>query len=218
MASALLLDFGGVVHRSAQELLVRLGDAEPALRGVVERRATLGERPDDEWAQMMRREITEREYWAARATEIGQLLGQRWAIPDLMDWLFDLPEAELVRPEIEALAADARQAGIPVGVLSNDLAAFHDQSWLDRQTFLHRIDALVDASVTGVLKPDPRAYLLAADALGRPAGQIVFLDDIPWNVEGAQAAGMTSYLLDVADPAAAIDAARERLGLLGRAA
>ena len=35
---------------------------------------------------------------------------------------------------------------------------------------------LVDASVTGILKPDPRAYALAVEALDTPGGPGLVLD------------------------------------------
>jgi putative hydrolase of the HAD superfamily len=67
-----------------------------------------------------------------------------------------------------------------------------------------------------VLKPDPRAFASAAEALGLPAEQIVFLDDMPWNVEGAVAAGLTAVRVPWDNPAPAIDTARELLGLGNR--
>jgi putative hydrolase of the HAD superfamily len=75
------------------------------------------------------------------------------------------------------------------------------------------LDALVDGSVTGVLKPDPRAYAIAAEALGRPASEIVFVDDMPCNVDAGREAGMIALLLDLADPAEVFGRARKELGL-----
>ena len=75
------------------------------------------------------------------------------------------------------------------------------------------VDALVDASVTGILKPDPRAYALAATALGAEPGDIVFVDDMPWNVEGARRAGMIALELDLSDPDEVFERARKELRL-----
>jgi putative hydrolase of the HAD superfamily len=85
-----------------------------------------------------------------------------------------------MRSEAGALVADAQAANVPVGVLTNDLTAFHGDGAMARQKSVRRGRA-GHGSVTGVLKPDPRAYALA-DALGHPASAIVFVDDMPWNV------------------------------------
>jgi len=75
---------------------------------------------------------------------------------------------------------------------------------------------IVDASLTGVMKPDPRAFRGGAEALGLPAEQIVFLDDMPWNVDGARQAGMTAIRVPWDDPGPAIDTARNLLDLPSR--
>jgi putative hydrolase of the HAD superfamily len=133
----------------------------------------------------------------------------------MMAWLEDgeISEAERIRSQAAELVADAQSAGVLVGVLSNDLAAFHDDDWLDRQQVLKQVDVVVDGSVTGVLKPDPRIYLTAADRLGTAPERVVFIDDIPWNVAGAEAVGMTACLLDLAEPGVAFGLARKWLGL-----
>lgn len=117
------------------------------------------------------------------------------------------------RPEASALARDARAAGVPVGALTNDLAALGGSAARTVVPFLAELDVLVDGSDYGVLKPDPRAYLLAAQELGRPAAQTVYLDDLPWNVTGAEAVGMVAFEVDLTKPSAAFDAARDALKL-----
>lgn len=212
---ALLLDYGGVVSRSTFELLPLIGAAHPELAGPLRRRGTLGPDHDELWAQMMRREISEREYWARRAAEFGRAFGADWDVRALLTWLEDgnVDEAARIRPEAATLVADVRAAGMAAAVLSNDLAAFHDDDWLERQEMLRTVDVVVDASVEAVLKPDPRIYLIAAQRLGTPPERVVFVDDIPWNVTGAEAVGMTAFLLDLAEPAAAFGLARKALGL-----
>ena len=53
----------------------------------------------------------------------------------------------------------------------------------------------------------------AARALGLPPGQIVFLDDMPWNVEAAVQAGMLAVRVPPDRAGPAVDAARDLLGL-----
>ena len=72
---------------------------------------------------------------------------------------------------------------------------------------------IVDATYTGILKPDPRAYEICTQQLGLPPHDCVFVDDQRRNVEGAQRAGMVAVWFDVTDPGASCDEARKRLGL-----
>ena len=110
--------------------------------------------------------------------------------------------------------ADARSAGIVVGALTNDLLGFHGQRWVDEQAWLALFDVVVDAAITGVSKPDPRAYAAAAEALGVPPGGIVYLDDMPWNVEGGRVAGFHALEVSYTAPGAAVAAARSLLALV----
>lgn len=212
--TALLLDVGGVVFRSGSEMLAALGEREPAARAVTARRGPLGPEPDPDWDRMLRGEVSEREYWALRAAEVGRALGRDgWSTHEFMAELYEASGEEIVRPAAAALMADVRAAGLPLGILTNDLAAFHGDRPLGLHPVVRDVDVLVDASVTGILKPDPRAYAAAVDGLGVPAGDIVFVDDMPGNVEGARRAGLHAVALDLRDPDAAFVRARQALGL-----
>ncbi len=209
----LLLDLGGTAFGSGLERLAFLGEREPAVRSIAARRGPLGPEPDPLWDAMLREEVTEREYWHARSDEVGAALGQPgWPITAFMHLLYSLVE-DALRPEAAALVADAQAAGMRVGALTNDLTAFHGDDGMADDPFIAGLDALVDGSVTGVLKPDPRAYALAAEALGLPPSAIVFVDDMPWNAVAAREAGMIGLLLDLADPAEVFERARKELGL-----
>ena len=91
-------------------------------------------------------------------------------------------------------------AGGRVAILTNDLRAFHGPEWTDSVTVLGEVDALVDGSVTRVLKPDPRAYEAALRALDDPdPASVVFVDDQHGNLVGAEQAGMVSVWFDPVD-------------------
>lgn len=215
MASrALLLDLGGTVFRSGSEMMGLLGEQQPAAREVVARRGPLGPSTDPLWDSMIREEISEREYWARRSDEVGRALGRPgWPIQEFMHTLYALAGDDIIRPEAAELIADTRTAGVRVGVLTNDLRAFHGDTAMAAHPVLDEVDVLVDASVTGILKPDPRAYALAAERLGADPAEIVFVDDMPWNIAGARRAGMIALELDLTDPGKVFDEARTELGL-----
>ncbi len=212
----LLLDIGGVLHASASYLVHRMAEREPAVRPLLDEIGGLATERDELWQAMLRRELSEREYWAQRATELGAAFGESWDTRDLIGRLYEMPRHDWLRADMVDLMADTRAAGLRLGALTNDMAAFHGQDWVDQQDYLALFDVVIDASLTGVLKPDPRAFTSAAQALGLPLPQVVFLDDMPWNVEGASAVGMTAIRVPWDDPGPAIDTARELLRLAPR--
>jgi putative hydrolase of the HAD superfamily len=213
-AHALVLDIGGVVLRNARELIraraARDGDAVGAY---IAQEDVAG--PDDgHWQAMLRHEVTERQYWADRAVDLGKVLGhEAWTTRDLVTWLYHDPDADFLNPEVVDLMVDTRAAGLPVIALTNDLVDFHGQEWADTQDWLKQFDTVVDGSLTGVLKPDPAAYQFAIDEAGVPAEEIVYLDDMPWNVTGGLAVGLQAIEVLYDDRHAAVAEARRRLGL-----
>jgi len=211
--TGLLLDIGGVVHRTGVHLAGRLAEIEPAMKPVLEGIGGIASDRDELWQQVLRHQIGEREYWAQRAAEFGAAVGETWDTGALMARFYALPEQEWLCAGTIELMTDAKAAGLRVGALTNDMTAFHGPEWVARQEHLKLFDVIVDASLTGVSKPDPRAFRGGAEALGLPAEQIVFLDDMPWNTEGARQAGMTAVRVPRDDPAPAIDTARELLRL-----
>lgn len=60
-------------------------------------------------------------------------------------------------------------------------------------------DVVVESSVVGLRKPDPRIYLLACDKLGVRPDQCVFLDDIGVNLKSAQQVGMATIRVPLED-------------------
>lgn len=207
----LLLDIGGVVIRTPFELLgaaERAADLPPNVLGA---RGPFDEAGDPEFAEVAAGTLTERAYWQRRAERAAADLGTQPTTKSLMLRLFDLPFEELLRSETVALAERARRAGHPVGFLTNDLADFHGDEWLQTMPILAGGENLVDGSLTGYLKPDARAYDLGARQLGLPPEQVVFVDDQPANIEGAQTFGLQAVWFDVRDPQSSADAAWEVL-------
>ena len=213
MAHGLLLDVGVVLFKSAWEI----ADDYERLRGLpvgtVVGRGPLDAEGDDLWQEYLAGRATERDYWlsfAARAERNGAPLDGH---PTLMRAMFQTPGVEGVRPEALALVNACIAAGIKVGILTNELMDFQGRAWVEAQPWFPLFPVLVDSSEIGIRKPDPRAYEMAIDLMGMPAGDIVFIDDNPTYVKGGDDVGLRSILLDVRDPAAAFDEAARELGL-----
>jgi putative hydrolase of the HAD superfamily len=72
---------------------------------------------------------------------------------------------------------------------------------------------IVDATHTGILKPDRRAYQLAVDELKTRPDEILFVDDQMRNVVGAAKAGLQVQYFDLRDINGNIAAIATRLNL-----
>lgn len=211
---ALVFDFGGPVLLTAFEAVDVLGSDAPAYR-LLHGRGPMAsaDHPDPDWDDLMAGRITERTYWDHRAAEWGELGGGGESIREMIAHLFDPPRPGLIREGAVRLMHEARLAGHPIGVLTNDLHAFHSDEWIAQMHVLDDVDVLVDGSIEGYLKPHPRLYELMAERLGVGFDDLVFVDDQPVNIAGAQALGIRSVPFDPRDPEAAYAELRVLLGL-----
>ena len=147
-------------------------------------------------------------YWA----EVGRMAG----FSGLHEFFRSLTETvpdEMYDPAALALMEDARAARYPVGVLTNDAYSILGREYFASRAEFAGLDAFIDAADIGVRKPDPQAYLIAAEALGAAPEQVVFLDDTPECARGARAVGMIDILVDPLDRTPAFAQARKLLGL-----
>ena len=221
-AGALVLDFGGPVLLTPFELTAT---AEQRLGLPAGQLAFSGPFPpvrDPEWQEVLGGRLSERAYWARRGAEFAVAMGGpvdggqgdgTSGIKALMAALFHGPPRGLLRPAALALMRDARAAGLPVGILTNDLRLFQPADFVTGLALGELADDVIDGSVEGIMKPDPRIYRLSAARLGVACEDVVFLDDQPVNLAGAEAVGMTAVRVDVTSPQAAFDRARALAGL-----
>ena len=73
-------------------------------------------------------------------------------------------------------------------------------SFRERLPLLQLFDVIIDATYTGILKPDRRAYAMCSEALGLSGADCVFVDDQLRNIEGARLVGLPCVQFDVARP------------------
>ncbi len=210
---ALLLDFGGVIQKSFFETRRKLEALLDLPNGALAWCGPFDPAADEPWRRMQAGEISEREYWSRTARETGELLGEIWSIQDLCRAHNRLPQATALRLDMLTLIADVKKAGLKFGILSNELELFHGSGWLENMPFAGQVDAVVDATHTNILKPDPRAYRLALQGLGLAARQVLFIDDQQRNVDGGAATGIRSLHFDITVPDVCIAQARALLGV-----
>ena len=216
MKRALILDFGGVISRTLFETHDETERALGLAPGTLTWRGPFDPPTDPLWQAMQRGELSERDYWLQRSREVGTLLGETWgAMETLVQRARGADPERIVRPETAALVRQAQASGIRLAILSNELDLFYGRGLRERLPLLEGFERIDDATYTGVLKPDPQAYLGCLQALGLQAGEAVFVDDQPRNVEGARRLGIPTVAFDVTHPAASCEEARQLLGLTG---
>jgi putative hydrolase of the HAD superfamily len=211
---ALVLDFGGVISRTLFETHDQTEAALGLSAGTLQWRGPFDPASDALWRDMQAGRLSERDYWLQRTREVGRLLGEDWSeMQTLVQRARGAEPDAVARPEMLALMREALAAGLRLAILSNELDLFYGAALRQRMAALRDVELIVDATYTGILKPNARAYALCTEQLGLAPGECVFVDDQMRNVDGAAAVGMAALWFDVTQPAASCDAARRVLGL-----
>lgn len=110
--------------------------------------------------------------------------------------LYDtMPKQWVPVPGAVELLRVLKSRGHQVGLLSN--TALDVRPRLAELGLLAYLDTVVLSFEEGLVKPDPRIFRLAADRLGIPADQCVFVGDTPQVDGDAVHAGMTSLLVPI---------------------
>jgi putative hydrolase of the HAD superfamily len=206
MARALLFDVGDVLMESnwvvIDELERRTGRRFTG-RGAVDPAG------DPAWQRCLSGEIGIDEYW----DQLAQSGGYQDRITLWRAMSVELGGGVFAADAL-AFVDEARAAGIPVGILSNDLYRSATREWVASRPEFERFDVLVDCTEFGERKPAPGPYLKAAADFGMAPEDIVFLDDTPYCIEGARAVGMLAVPIDPLARSNGFDLARRLVGLL----
>lgn len=211
---ALVLDFGGVISRTLFETHALSEQALGLPPGTLTWRGPFDPEQDPLWQAMQADRISERDYWLARTQEVGRLLGEDWTrMETFVRRARGADPAAVLRPEALQAIQAAKAAGCALAVLSNELDLFYGADFRERLPVLKAFDLIVDATHTGILKPDPRAYQAVSEALALAPDELVFVDDQLRNVNGARRLGWHAVHFDVRAPAASYAEALQLLGL-----
>jgi putative hydrolase of the HAD superfamily len=205
--TAVVFDLGGVLTESPiqsftayereaglpEGLIVRLNSTDPHTNA---------------WARFERNELDVAGFSAAFEAE-ARAAGHRVEAARVLEAL----RGEL-RPAMVGAVRRLREAGLPLALLSNNVAPMERTGPVGE--LLGLFDAIVESSVEGVRKPEPEIYRRAltrlSGAVGRPieAVDCAYLDDLGINLKPARELGFST--IKVVDPA---DALRELSVLVG---
>ncbi|WP_027556033.1 HAD-IA family hydrolase [Bradyrhizobium sp. Cp5.3] len=210
---ALVLDFGGVISRTLFETHHITEQALGLPPGSLTWRGPFDPASDPLWVDMQENRITERQYWNIRIAEISRLFGEHWEMSDFVRRARGNDPISVMRPEAVRTIEAAASAGKRLAILSNELDLFYGKGFTSRFPLLSGFEVVVDATYTGILKPDPRAYELCLAALKLSADQCVFVDDQQRNIDGAEKIGMSTVHFDVRAPKRSYAQVLTKLGL-----
>lgn len=198
---AVLWDFGGVILSSPFEAF-RHYEIEHGLPAGFIRNVNATNPHSNAWALLERSEITVGEFDALFEIE-SKALGHPVPGADVLALL-----AGEVRPQMVAALDRVKSEGYRVACLTNnvisgdDVVAAGDHRTVQIAEIMKRFDVVVESSVVGVRKPEPRFYEIACELLMVEPAECVFLDDLGINLKPAAAMGMTT--IKVTDPGQAI--------------
>nr|WP_042396926.1 HAD-IA family hydrolase [Streptacidiphilus carbonis] len=183
---ALLCDLDGVVRFYDHSEVNRLERAAGLAEGATMRIAfaphndlplLLGRISRERWAQAIAGDLLAHGLTESQAVTLGRVFS---TVPSWVD------------PGVVDLLRRARAAGCTLVLVTNAT------TWLEQDLAALGIadlaDHIVNSSLVGVAKPDPRIYRIAAERAAVPADRCLFVDDRQENIDAARAHGMTGLL------------------------
>jgi putative hydrolase of the HAD superfamily len=197
--SAVVFDLGGVITESPLHAFTAY-EVEAGLPEGLIRRINTTNRDTNAWARFERNELDVAGFTAAFEAE-ALAAGHRVEAARVLESL----RGEL-RPAMVAAVRRLRDAGLPLGLLSNNVAPMERAGPLGE--LLALFDAVVESSTEGVRKPEPEIYRRAltrlSEAVGRPleGSDCAYLDDLGINLKPARELGF--HTIKVVEPAAAL--------------
>jgi len=212
--TALLLDFGSVISKSLFETIDAIESAYGLEPDTLNWYGPFAPERDSLWRAMQAGEMSERNYWARRCGQLGEMTGQHLEMIDIIRASRGPAPEKCLRPQAIEAISRAKQMGARLGILSNELELFYGAETLAKISVLGEFEHIIDATTTDILKPDPRAYAMAREAFDLPAEQIVFVDDQLKNIQGGRAYGFDCIHFDVHQPEMSFSKTLSRLNVL----
>jgi putative hydrolase of the HAD superfamily len=197
--SAVIFDLGGVITESPLHAFTAY-EREAGLPEGLIRRLNSTDPDTNAWARFERNELDVAGFSAAFEAE-ALAAGHRVEAARVLESL----RGEL-RPEMIAAVRTLREAGLPLGLLSNNVAPMERTGPLGE--LLALFDAVVESSLEGVRKPEPEIYRRALTRLSSAVGRTLapadcaYLDDLGINLKPARELGM--HTIKVVEPAEAL--------------
>jgi putative hydrolase of the HAD superfamily len=200
-----LFDLGGVVLTSPFDAFNEYERANGLPRDFI--RGVNARDPDSNaWARLERAELDGDGFDSAFGDE-SAIFGHRVRGAVVVALL-----AGSIRDEMVEAIEDVRRRGLLTACLTNNVVNSSPQTGSEIAAVMSLFDDVVESSVIGVRKPEPRFYEIACERLDVEPEECIFLDDLGINLKPARAMGMTTIKVTsgpqaVAELRAALDGA-----------
>lgn len=181
---AALFDFGGVISTSPFEAFARFEQSN-GLPADFLRTLNATNSDTNAWARHERNELDFDQFcvaYEAEALAAGYTIDAREVIGCL---------SGDIRPEMIEAVHRCRQH-LRTGLITNNMAPMNHADSPMLSFVGELFEVIIESSLVGVRKPDPKIYEMACDALGVEPHEVVFLDDLGVNLKPAAAMGMTT--------------------------
>lgn len=209
MVKAVIWDFGGVLTTSPFEAFNRYEEERGLPKDLI-RSINAINGDTNAWAQFENSTVTLDEFdglFAAEAAERG----------------YDVPGKDIIallagdlRPQmVEALRRISEK--LITGCITNNVKAGEGagmarsaEKVAANEAVMEMFQVVIQSSVVGVRKPNPKIYEMACEALNVAPEDAVYLDDLGINLKPARAMGMQT--IKVIDPDVALDELEAAVG------
>lgn len=202
---AVLWDFGGVITTSPFEAFARY-ERDNDLPVDFIRGLNAANHHSNAWARFERSQVPFDEFcdlYEAEAVAAGHEIDARAVIACLSGDL---------RPEMVDALRTIKQAGFKQACLTNNFFRFDNAATTrTRSPIMNLFDVVVESSVIGIRKPEPRFYEIACEQLKIDPSEAVMLDDLGVNLKPAREMGIRT--IKVVDADQALDELSDVLGI-----
>jgi putative hydrolase of the HAD superfamily len=186
---AVLFDFGGVIVSSPFEAFNHY-ERDHGLPTNFIRSVNAINPNENAWAKLERSDITDAEFDKLFALESANI-GHRVAGAKVLSLL-----AGELRPDMVHALDVLKSSGYIIACLTNNVLSGQSVTPTKREQLLRdvlaRFDAVIESSMIGVRKPEPRFYEIACEMIHVKPPECVFLDDLGINLKPAAAMGMAT--------------------------
>jgi putative hydrolase of the HAD superfamily len=182
---AIFFDFGGVIQRTeyqsprqklAEKFQMEYEDID---------KLVFGGGPNGTSARASIGEIKAQEHWQAIAKRLK--LGK----DEIAKFESEFFAGDVIDHEFMQFIRSLKPA-FKIGLISN---AWSDmREYLIKQKLDDAFDTLTISAEVKIAKPDAKIYQIALDSLNVKAGESIFVDDVPANIEACQKVGMQGIL------------------------
>jgi putative hydrolase of the HAD superfamily len=185
-AKSVVFDFGGVLFNWRPTDLLRSlfpqhapdADAAQALVKRIFQGLTL----DADWAAFDQGRIEPEPLAQQIAVRTGM------TVAEVTQLIGAIPDHLAPKPDTVELLGQLHDVGVSLYFLSN-MPAPYARELEARHAFLGYFKTGVFSGDVGLSKPDPQIYAFAAQRTGKPASQLIFVDDLAENIDVAVANG-----------------------------